>query len=247
MRGGDRRRTPGLRRAEVAVLAGVSTDYYARLEQGRERHPSAQVLSALARVFQLDPDATEHLHELAHPREGKRRRAGGFDQVNADVVRFVEGCDHVLAFVVNRRLDVLARNPVAIAFFKGFEHTDNMMRLVFLNPAAREFYLDWEQEAWYMVAHLHSLAGVDSDDPSLIELVEELSLGSEAFRQMWPRHDVRARTRECVRFHHRDVGEMTLHAETFSINSAPGVLLVVAQAEPGSPSQEALAKLGTLC
>jgi hypothetical protein len=175
-----------------------------------------------------------------------RRHVGRVDQVSPNVLRFVEGCDHVLVFVANRQWDVLAQNPLAVALYEGLNYNDNLIRLTFLNPAAREFYLDWEQEAWSRVAHLRAAAGADRDDPSLIELVEELSLASEDFRRLWARHDVRARTRAFIRLHHRDVGDLTLHFEVFFIDSAPGLRIFVCQAEPGSSSEDALAMLGRL-
>jgi transcriptional regulator with XRE-family HTH domain len=237
------RRTPGLRRDEVAMLAGVSVDYYIRLEQGRERHPSAQVLGALARVLRLDPEAAAHLHELAHPRPRKFELS---DRVDPNVRRLMEGWDNVPAYVVNHRLDVLARNRLATALYEGLEHSDNLLRLALLNPAAHEFYLDWEQDTHSKVAHLRAAAGAGHDDPLLLELVEELSLGSEDFRRMWARHDVRGRTRAPVRFHHPHVGDVITTMEVLSIDSVPGQKLIVFQPEPGSPSEDALALLDTL-
>jgi transcriptional regulator with XRE-family HTH domain len=238
---GDRRRTPGLRRDEVAMLAGVSIDYYTRLEQGRERHPSDQVLDALARVLRLDPEAGKHLHELARPRAYKRRPST--DRVSPDVLQLMDSWDHKPAFVVNRRLDVLAKNPPAVALVEGLNYSDNLMRMTFLDPASREFYLDWEKEARFKVALTRAAVGADGDDTYLLELVEELSLKSEDFRRLWACHDVRANTRASERMYHREVGEMTLRYEAFAINSAPGQELVVFQAEPGSPSERALARL----
>ncbi|GAA4584785.1 helix-turn-helix transcriptional regulator [Planotetraspora phitsanulokensis] len=244
MRVGDRRRTPGLRRDEVASLAGVSMDYYTRLEQGRERRPSDQVLDALARVLHLDPEASEHLHELARPRTSG---AGGRSNcVSPNLLRFIEGCDHALAFVVNRRLDFVAKNRLTKVLHEGFDDNDNVLRRIFLNPAAREFYVDWEREASHFVAHLRAVAGTGRDDPFVLELVEELSRKSEDFRRMWARHDVQTRTQVFMRFRHRQVGEMTLYLETLRLTSAPGHIFIIGQAEPGSPSAHALAELGRL-
>ncbi|GAA1298400.1 transcriptional regulator [Planotetraspora silvatica] len=238
-----RRRTPGLRRDEVAILAGVSVDYYTRLEQGREHKPSDQVLQALARALRLDADATEHLYELARGRPHKRRPTGRVDAVNPSVLRFVEGCDHVSALVVNGRLDVLARNPLANAIYEGLEHAGNLVRLAFLNPAARAFYLDWEQQSWVKVAHLRAAAGSDLQDPAMVELIEELSLASDDFRRMWARHDVRAVTATSVRFRHRDVGDLAFNTHMFTIESAPTQQILIFEAEPGTPSERALAEL----
>jgi hypothetical protein len=158
----------------------------------------------------------------------------------------MEGCDHAVAFVVNRRLDFLAKNPLARAHYEGLKDNDNVLRMVFLHPAAREFYVDWEQEAAHFVAHLRAISGAGRDDPFVLELVEELSRTSEDFRRMWARHDVQTRTQTFIRYHHREVGEMTLHFETLRLTSAPGQLLVIGQAEPGSPSAHALAELARL-
>jgi transcriptional regulator with XRE-family HTH domain len=239
------RRTPGLRRDEVAALAGVSIDYYVKLEQGRERNPSAQVLAALARVFRLDPEATEHLYRLARPRAHKRIEGAG-DQVSPHVLLVMESLHHLVAFVVNHRLDVLAQNQEAAALHEGLEYSDNLMRMTFLGSTAREFYVNWELEAWYKVAHLRAAAGSDYADPGLCELVEELSRASEDFRRLWARHDVRARAHEPKHLHHRVVGDLDLWQETFAVNSAPGQCLFVCLAEPGSPSEQAMVRLGCL-
>jgi hypothetical protein len=127
----------------------------------------------------------------------------------------------VPAYVVNRPLDVLAKNKVAAALYEGLEHSDNLLRLALLNPASREFYLDWETDTSSKVAHLRATAGTDGDEPFLLEQIEELSRGSEDFRRMWARHEVRGRTRAPVRFHHREVGDMITDMEVFSVDSAP--------------------------
>ncbi|GAA4586204.1 helix-turn-helix transcriptional regulator [Planotetraspora phitsanulokensis] len=238
-----RRRTPGLRRDEVAVLAGLSIDYYTRLEQGRERHPSAQVLNALAQVLQLGPEATEYLHELAHPRACKR---GPIDQVNPTVAQLGKDLDHLVVFTTDRRMDVPYRNPLAAALHGWLKHSDNMIRMHFLDPAAREFYLDWEREARFRVAHVRAATGVAYGDRQLLALVDELSAGSEDFRRIWDRHDVRVRTNESIRYRHPEAGEMTLLYETFAINSTPGQNLVIGRAQPGSPSEHALCRLRAL-
>jgi transcriptional regulator with XRE-family HTH domain len=243
---GGRRRIPGLRREEVAMLAGVSTDYYIRLEQGRERNPSDQVLQALARVFDLTPEATEHMYELASPRAHRRRPSGTSDKVSMGVVRLLDMWDRAPAFVVNHRLDVLARNQLAAALHMGLELRDNLLRFTFLNPASHEFYLDWEDEALAKVADLRAAAGAGHDDPAMLELVEELSQASEDFRRMWARHDVRAKTDELKHFHHPVVGDLVLWHETLAIASTPDLRIFVNAAEPGSPSERALAQLARL-
>ncbi|GII44415.1 transcriptional regulator [Planotetraspora silvatica] len=234
-----------MRRVEVAMLAGVSVDYYTRLEQGRECHPSDQVLRALARALWFDVDATEHLHELARGEPRKRRTADRVEEVNPIVLRFVEGCDHVPALVVNGRFDVLARNQMAEALYAGLEHGDNLVRLAFLEPEARAFYLDWEHHSLVKVAHLRAAAGADLDDPALVELIEELGAASEDFRRMWARHEVRALTGSFIRVRHRDVGDLFLSYEMFTVESSRPHQIIVLAAEPGSPSEKALARLGT--
>ncbi|WP_410622355.1 helix-turn-helix transcriptional regulator [Amycolatopsis sp. cmx-8-4] len=244
MPGGRGRRVAGLRREEVALLAGVSTDYYVRLEQGRERHPSEQVLDALARALVLDDEATAHLHRLARP--AARRRARRREQVSPNLVRLMAGWPATPAVVLGRCLTVLAHNPLGRALFDGHTHSGDLVRLVFLDPDARTFYPDWDRVAANTVGGLRAAAGIDPDDPRLIETVGELSVKSEAFRRLWARHDIRQKTHETKRFHHRLVGDLTLSYEALTVNSAPGQQLVVYQAEPGSPSEAALSLLGSL-
>ncbi|GII58655.1 transcriptional regulator [Planotetraspora thailandica] len=227
------------------MLAGISIDYYTRLEQGRERSPSDQVLDALAVVFQLGHEATEHLHELARAKHSRRRPASQDHVVDSRLLRLMDGWTLAPAYVVNRRLDVLAKNKVAVALYEGLQHSDNLLRLALLNPVARDFYLDWEHDTSSKVAHLRANAGMDGGDPFLQELIDELSDGSEDFRRMWDRYDVQGRTRAPVRFHHHRVGDVITDMEVFSIDSAPGQKLIVFQVEPGSPSERALARLIT--
>ncbi|GAA1892887.1 helix-turn-helix transcriptional regulator [Streptantibioticus ferralitis] len=243
---GARRRVAGLRREEVAMLAGVSTDYYIRLEQGRERHPSAQVVDALARVLGLEEDAAAHLHQLARPLPGRRRAAARRERVSPNLLRMMEGWPRTPAVVLGRCLTILAHNALGGALFDGHTHSRDLVRLVFLDPDAREFYPDWERVAVNTVAGLRAAAGADHDDPQLVEVVGELSLRSEEFRRLWARHDIRQKARETKRFRHPLVGELTLDYESLAVNSAPGQQLVVYQAESGSPSEHALSLLGSL-
>ncbi|GLV72904.1 helix-turn-helix domain-containing protein [Streptomyces hygroscopicus] len=243
---GARRRVAGLRREEVALLAGVSTDYYVRLEQGRERHPSAQVVDALARALVLEEDAVAHLHRLARPAPVRRRPAARRERVSPTLLRMMEGWPRTPAVVLGRCLTVLAHNTLGGALFDGHTHSRDLVRLVFLDPDAREFYPDWERVAANTVAGLRAAVGLDEEDPELIAVVGELSLKSETFRRLWARHDIRQKTHETKRFRHRLVGELTLDYEALTVNSAPGQQLVVYQAEPGSPSEQALSLLGSL-
>jgi transcriptional regulator with XRE-family HTH domain len=188
---GGARRVTGLRREEVALLAGVSKDYYVRLEQGRERHPSAQVLDALARGLALDDDAVAHLHRLARPAPDGRLRARRREQVGPNLLRLMDGWPGTPAVVLGRCLTVLAHNALGKALFDGHTHRGDLVRLVFLDPDAREFYPDWERVAVNTVGGLRAAAGLDPDDPRLIETVGELSVKSAEFRRLWARHDIR--------------------------------------------------------
>ncbi|MFE3994720.1 helix-turn-helix transcriptional regulator [Streptomyces goshikiensis] len=241
-----RRRVPGLRREEVATLAGVSPDYYTRLEQGRERHPSQQVLEAVARALRLDGEAVAHLHRVATPTPRRTRPAPRVERVAPNLRRLLDSWSDTPAFVLGHTLDVLARNQLADALFAGFTHADNLLRMTFLDPAAHHFHRDWDRAAEACVATLRRAAGIDPDDRRLTELVGELSVKSAGFRTLWARHEVRGKTREAKLFHHPEVGDLELHYETFTVNGAPTQQLVVYQAEPGSPSADALALLGSL-
>ncbi|GAB3132366.1 helix-turn-helix transcriptional regulator [Microbispora hainanensis] len=240
-----RRRTPGLRREEVAMLAGVSNDYYVRLEQGRERRPSEQVLNALARALRLDAAATEHLYELAYPRP-RPRPVCREEQVSRRLLHLLRMCDAAPAFIVGRWMDMLATNRLADALCEGLDHNDNLLRMCFLSPQARTFFPEWEEAAATKVAQLRAIAGTDPEDPFLPLLVDELSDQSADFVRMWARHDVLPGDVEGKHFHHPSVGELTFSYETFTAKSAPGQQLVVCQAEPGSASEDALATLARL-
>jgi transcriptional regulator with XRE-family HTH domain len=241
-----RRRVPGLRREEVATLAGVSTDYYMRLEQGRERHPSQQILEAVARALRLDDEAVAHLYRVASPSTRRTRRASRVEPVAPHLRRLLDTWSDTPAFVLGPALDILGRNRLASALHAGFTHSDNLLRMTFLDPAARHFYLDWDRAAESTVATLRRSAGIDPDDPRLSQVVGELSVKSADFRVLWARHDVRGKTREAKLFHHAQVGDLELHYESFTVNSAPTQQVVVYQAEPGTTSADALALLGSL-
>jgi transcriptional regulator with XRE-family HTH domain len=247
---GPRRRVAGLRREEVAQLAGVSADYYVRLEQGRERNPSAQVVDALARALNLEDDAAAHLHKLARAQTERLksggRRAPRRERVSPNLMQMLHAWPNTPAVVLGRTLTVLAHNPLGRALFDGHIHSGDLVRLVFLDPDARDFYPEWDRVAVNTVAGLRAAAGLDPDDPALVETVGELSVKSAEFRRLWARHDIRQKTHETKRFQHPLVGELTLTYESLTVNSAPGQQLVVYQAAPGSASEEALALLGSL-
>ncbi|MFQ6392205.1 helix-turn-helix transcriptional regulator [Nocardia sp. KC 131] len=246
MPGGNHRRVAGLRREEVALLAGMSADYYTRIEQGRDKHPSEQVVEALARVFALDEAGRAHLRELARPVVRRKRVARRPERVGPGLLRLMQAWPNTPAMVLGRCLDVLAANPLAAAVNSCSAPGVNQVRMVFLDPEARDLYADWPTIAAETVAILRACVGADLDDPRLIEIVGELSLKSEDFRRLWARHDVRAKTTGLKRFHNPMVGALTLSYETFAVNGAPGQMLIVYHAEPGSESERSMALLGSM-
>lgn len=241
---GGTRRVAGLRREEVAMLAGISSDYYLRLEQGRDRHPSTQVLEALARVLALDEAATGYLLSLAAPKPRRPRRPRR--ETVSPGIRQLLGVVGLPAFVEGRYFDVLAANNLAQALSPNLQPNQNRLRAVFLDPAERTLYPDWPQATARLVAGFRESVGTDVDDPRFVQLVGELSLGSERFRQLWARHDVQAREGMPVRIQHPQVGELTLSREKLVISGTAGQLLVIYHAQPGTGSAEKLALLGSL-
>jgi transcriptional regulator with XRE-family HTH domain len=232
------RRTPGLRREEVAMLAGISADYYLRLEQGRDRNPSPQVLQALARVFRLDAVATEHLLSLstAHPAARRRTRR---EVVPAGILRLLDVIN-LPAFVESRMFDVLAANPLATAVSPNLRPGVNRLRSIFLDPAERELYPDWEKTVGGLVAGFRVSIGGNVDDPRIVQLVGELSLGSDKFRRLWARHDVTALAGGTLRLRHPQLGPLELGREKLPIADSGGQILAIYHAEPGSESARAL-------
>lgn len=239
------RRVAGLRREEVALLAGVSADYYLRLEQGRDRNPSSSVLEALARVLQLDDPATDYLLGLAASRPRRQSRRAKRETVPA-------GIEHLLqviglpAFVEGRYFDVLAANHLANALSPNLQVGENRLRAVFLDPAEKALYPDWDHATAGLVAGFRQSVGTDVDDPRFIQLVGELSLASERFRHLWARHDVQTRSGMPTRLQHPQVGELTLSREKLTIGGAHGQMLVVYHALSGTADAEKLSLLSSL-
>jgi transcriptional regulator with XRE-family HTH domain len=242
---GGRRRVPGLRRDEVAQLAGISSEYYLRLEQGRDQHPSAQVLDALARALGLAAEATAYLHKLAVP-ERRRPAQGRPERVPAGIRELVMSRTDMPAMVLGRYQDVLVANPLTGALH-NMASGGNALRAAFLDPALRALYEDgWDRHVSGLVAALRSLAGPEARDPVLAELVGELSVRSEEFRRLWARHDVRPRTGGVVRIRHPQVGRLELNYEKLGVTGTDGQVLVLFHAAPGSEAARSLSLLAHL-
>jgi transcriptional regulator with XRE-family HTH domain len=243
---GARRRVPGLRREELAMLAGISAEYYLRLEVGRDKNPSAQVLDALARALRLDIKATEHLHQLANSTVSR------WDHTELDVV--VEGLDRLIdelpfpAIVSSRYQDVLAANPMAQALSPGFAPGQNFLYWRLLDPAARELYVDWDEATEVAVSGLREAAGTDPDDPRMQALIAELSSTSARFRELWARADVGYQW-GILHMRHPQVGDLYLYRNQLLVPHLPRALgqhLLFYRAEPGSDSARALDELRSL-
>ncbi|MEU9499418.1 helix-turn-helix transcriptional regulator [Streptomyces sp. NPDC048196] len=247
--GHGRRRVPGLRREEVAQLAGVSVDYYIRLEQGRGPSVSDAVLDAVGRVLRLDDTEQEYLRTVARPAARRRAAAGSASQkVRPGLRLLLDSIDKVPAFILGRRMDVLAWNALgdAVVGFSQMPPAErNMPRQVFLNPQAREVYPDWPAVAAETVAYLRLDAGSHPHDRQLATLVGELSLGSEDFRRLWADHLVKEKTAGAKRMRHPVVGELTMPYETLTVSGEPDQMLVVYTPEPGSQTEERLRLLAS--
>ncbi|MFD7155952.1 helix-turn-helix domain-containing protein [Kribbella sp. NPDC059898] len=237
------RRVPGLRREEVAMLAGISSDYYLRLEQGRDRNPSAQVLEALAGVLRLDADARNYLLGLAQPAPHPRTRA---EQAPESIVELIDGWPNNPAYVQNKYTDVLAVNAFAAALSPNYRVGVNLLTAVLLDPRERDLRRDWEDLSEEGVAVLRAELGPNVDDPRLKELVGDLSVRSERFRQLWARHEVRPRRGRLSRLTHPEVGDLDLRSDKLTVGGTDSVTLVVFHAVPGSRDAESLALLGSL-
>lgn len=238
------RRVPGLRREEVAMLAGVSVDYYARLEQGRERHPSPAVLNAIAAALQCDQDNREHLYRLADltPAPAMTPPTG----IDPHLRDLLNSWPQSPAIIINRQLDIVLRNELAAALYRGFTHTDNLARMTFLDPAGRRFFTHWEQAAAACVASLRLALGHHDSAPAVQQLVGEMNAADPRFAQLWAHHHVRGKTHEAKSFHHPDVGDLTLLYTAFDVREFPGHQLIVYSAEPHTADADKLSLLGSL-
>lgn len=232
-----RRRVAGLRREELATLAGISSDYYVRLEQGRDTHPSAQVLDALAKALRLDAAATVHLRLLAGLTGGATPEVH-LDAVAPDLELLIDQFP-MPTIVANRYQDVLAANPIARALSPGFMPGENFLRWRLLAPAARELYVDWDEVTEVAVSGLREVAGSGVDDPRLRGLIDDLSATSNRFRELWARADVGYRT-GIIHMRHPAVGDLHLNRHRLDVPHSGGQHLLIFRAQPGSESAQAL-------
>ncbi|GAA4398815.1 helix-turn-helix transcriptional regulator [Actinomadura verrucosospora] len=252
---GSRRRVPGLRRTEVAALADMSVEYYAKLERGNLAGVSPAVLEALARALRLDDAERAHLLNLAQAADGTealtrpRRRPKGQWKPHRSLQWALDAVTAGPAFVRNGRMDIVAANQLARAFYDDVYATPgnqaNLARFTFLDPAARRFYPDWDLAADITVAILRTEAGRNPHDKDLHDLVGELSTRSDGFRTRWGAHDVRHHGSGTKRFHHQVVGDLTLAYEGLEMAAEPGLTLTIFTAEPGSASEEGLRLLAS--
>ena len=254
IRAGGPRRVPGLRRTEVAALAGMSVEYYSKVERGALAGASASVLGAIARALQLDDAERAHLFDLARAAEGTdaierpARRRSRPARPRAGLQRVLDAFTGP-AFVCNGRTDVLATNALARAFyddvFANPDNRSNLARFAFLDPAAHRFYANWESTADITVAMLRTEAGRDPHDRDLHDLIGELSTRSDEFATRWGAHNVRHHGTGAKHFHHTVAGDLDLTYEVLALVAEPGLTVTVYTAEPASPSDEALRLLAS--
>jgi transcriptional regulator with XRE-family HTH domain len=238
--GGGTRRVPGLRREEVASLAGISIEYYLRLERGRDRTPSAQVVDALAEALLLDEESRDYLLTLAGRRE--QHGPGAQDRV-PDGLDLLLSSINVPSVVFNKYCDILAANALGRALMPHMVPGLNLLRSMFIDPAGRELYGDWERSTADAVAHLRAVGGADTDDVRLRSLVGELSVTSERFRRLWARHDVRAARSGTFTFRHARLGDLRLRTEKLALAGSEGLGILMWHADPGTREAEAMAQL----
>lgn len=242
-----RRRVPGLRREELAQLAGVSAAYYTRFEQGNARNVSREVVDAISRVLGLSDAEHAHLLRLAQPR--RHPEVPLRQQVRPEVRELLAAMEGIPAYVWGRRSDVLAWNQTASAVFGDWTarlpQDRNWARITFLDPASRKLFTDWDTKARDVVGQLRLWAGLHPDDTRLASLIGELSMKSEDFRKLWAAHDVKKKTHGTMRLTHPLVGQLTLRYETLALPGDQDQYLSTYHAEPGSPSEESLRLLAS--
>jgi transcriptional regulator with XRE-family HTH domain len=244
-----RRRVSGLRREELAALAGVSVDYYVRLEQGRAVNPSEGVLDAIARVLALEEAERIHLQRLGRAGPRRERASQPLEVARPGIARLLESLDCVPAYLLGRRLDLIAWSAVGSALLGDFAARPtgerNLARLVFLDPAMQALFPEWERVACETVGLLQLAAGRNPHDPDIAALVEELSLKRESFRSLWVDHDVAEVTSGTRRFRHPVVGELTLHFEVMVASDDCSQTLVTYTADADTPADTSLKLLAT--
>lgn len=224
------------------MLADISPDYYRRLEQGRERNPSQSVIDGLSKALDLSFAERRHLYSLA----GVAWRPDGAElrqEVDPALLRLMESWDRSGAFVLDTVLDITAMNSLAIALFEPFSDTTNLVEMVFCDPAAREFFVDWDESAKSTVASLRASGAFCSTPHRFEALVARLETASPLFRELWARHEVQPKTYEVKQLRHSVAGELTIEFHAFGVSSAPGHQLLVYQIEPGSLGESRLLDL----
>jgi transcriptional regulator with XRE-family HTH domain len=241
-----RRRVTGLRRDELAMLAGISTEYYTRLEQGRDQHPSTQVLDAVSRALNLDDDGHAHLYSLASPKPGRNRAARRVERVSPSIQQLLDSWTDTPAYVHGPHFDVIASNALARALSSLFEPGANVLRSTFLDPEVHQLLPDWETKVVTLVAALRAMVGPDIEDIRLTELVGELSVKSPVFARLWSRHDVRPQSGDGLHLmQHPSVGQLQLTYDKFEVAGAQGQTLVIYHADAGSETAQSLRLLST--
>lgn len=226
------------------MLAGISADYYLRLERGRDRNPSTQVLESIARVLRLDDDHLAYLMTLVAEKPRQSRRRVPKEIVPSGALKLLESLAQP-AYIEGRYFDILASNPLAVALSPRFTVGGNQLRDMFLDPAEQALYPDWQNSTQCLIGNLRQSVGTDVDDARFIELAGELALASPRFRELWARHDVKGQFGSPMRFDHPQVGDMTLNRERLGIDGAEHLHLVVFHADAGSADADKLALLAS--
>lgn len=240
--GNSPRRVPGLRREEVAMLAGISSDYYLRLEQGRELHPSASVLEGLTRALCLDRESASYLYRVARP--ALAAPSGLDDSVSSSVTALIDSMTSIPAFVVNRYLDIIWVNPLALVLSQGFRCGSNLVKLMFDPSRPRDAY--WRTSARRAVGFLRSSVDPLDDSPEFARLLEDLYAIGPEFTDLWQLHDSHGPSGHPTAFNHETVGLMELRMQTFGLPGTGGQMVVMFIAPPGGPSAEKLERLSLM-